>query len=229
LTLVERRVAGAENIDPEQELLRAYGVSNLASTNIAVHGGTVTASGAGIAKDQRVRALGMDVPVDAQGRFVFQQLAPRAVQTGEIAVIEADGAVRSYRRDFELPLHDWFYVGQADLTLGRNSVQGPAALVTGDRNRYGGGSWSEGRLAGYAKGRLNDRWSLTASVDTEERPLDDLLRNLDRKDPTSLFRRFDPEDSWATFGDDSTSVEDAPTQGRLYLRVDDGRSHSMWG
>ncbi|HEY9027948.1 MAG TPA: OmpA family protein, partial [Burkholderiaceae bacterium] len=90
-------------------------------------------------------------------------------------------------------------------------------------------TWTEGRLAFYGKGMLDERWTLTASVDTEERPLNELLRNLDRKDPTSLFRRMDPVDSWGTFGDDSTSVEDAPTQGRMYLRVDDGRSHALWG
>ena len=36
-------------------------------------------------------------------------------------------------------------------------------------------------------------------------------------------------DSWGTFGDDSTSIEDAPTQGRMFLRVDDGRSEALWG
>ncbi|MBB4220431.1 OmpA family protein [Variovorax guangxiensis] len=215
--------------DPARELLRGYGQNNIAIANIPLSAGTVTASGAAIRPGESVRALGFAVPVDENGRFVFQQLVPRRVQTGEIAVTDAQGATRVYRRDFDLPTSDWFFVGQADLTVGSNSVSGPAAIMTNDKNRYGGGGWSEGRIAGYAKGQLNDRWTLTASVDTEERPLKELFRNLDRKDPTSLFRRFDPEDSWSTFGDDSTTVEDAPTQGRFYLRVDDGRSQAMWG
>ena len=215
--------------DAARELLRGYGQNNIAIANIPLSAGTVTASGAAIRPGESVRALGFAVPVDEAGRFVFQQLVPRRVQTGEIAVTDAQGATRVYRRDFDLPTSDWFFVGQADLTVGSNSVSGPAAIMTNDKNRYGGGGWSEGRIAGYAKGQLNDRWTLTASVDTEERPLKELLRNLDRKDPTSLFRRFDPEDSWSTFGDDSTTVEDAPTQGRFYLRVDDGRSQAMWG
>jgi hypothetical protein len=215
--------------DPARELLRGYGNNNIAIANIPLSAGTVTASGAAIRPGESVRALGFAVPVDESGRFVFQQLVPRRVQTGEIAVTDAQGATRAYRRDFDLPSSDWFFVGQADLTVGSNSVSGPAAIMTNDKNRYGGGGWSEGRIAGYAKGQLNDRWTLTASVDTEERPLKELFRNLDRKDPTSLFRRFDPEDSWSTFGDDSTTIEDAPTQGRFYLRVDDGRSQAMWG
>ncbi|MDR6522347.1 outer membrane protein OmpA-like peptidoglycan-associated protein [Variovorax paradoxus] len=230
LTLVKRhKPETGTPPDPARELLRGYGQNNIAIANIPLSAGTVTASGAAIRPGESVRALGFAVPVDESGRFVFQQLVPRRVQTGEIAVTDAQGATRVYRRDFDLPTSDWFFVGQADLTVGSNSVSGPAAIMTNDKNRYGGGGWSEGRIAGYAKGQLNDRWTLTASVDTEERPLKELFRNLDRKDPTSLFRRFDPEDSWSTFGDDSTTVEDAPTQGRFYLRVDDGRSQAMWG
>ncbi len=229
LTVADRHSPGHDAADAEAQLLAAYGESRLATSNIPIRGGTVTASGQAIRPDQTVRALGFAVPVDADGRFVFQQLVPRRVQTGEIAVVDADGSARVYRRDFEIPREDWFFVGQADLTLGRQRVSGPAELVTQDHERQRGGTWSEGRLAFYGKGRLDDRWTLTGSLDTEERPLDELWRNLDRKDAASLFRRLDPADSWATFGDDSTSIEDAPTQGRVYLRVDDGRSHALWG
>lgn len=214
---------------PEQRLRAAEGESRLSIVNIPVHGGTVTVSGENIQPDERVRALGLPVPVDAQGRFVMQQLVPRRVQTGEVVVTPPSGEPRIYRRDFDLPLRDFFFVGQADFTVGRDRTSGPASLVTQERNRYNNDTWSEGRLAFYGKGPLNDRWTMTASVDTEERPIKEMFRNLDRKDPTSLFRRVDPLDSWGTFGDDSTSIDDAPTQGRMYLRVDDGRSQALWG
>ncbi|WP_066343373.1 OmpA family protein, partial [Azohydromonas lata] len=231
LGLAERRRAQDEETPTAlaKRLMEAYGSSRLAVANIAVRGGTVTASGQGIAKDQRVRALGFEVPVDDNGRFALQELVPRQVSSGEIAVIDADGREQVYRRVFELPRQDFFLVGQADLTLGRNHISGPTALVAADKNRYQNDVWSEGRIAFYGKGQLDERWTLTASVDTEERALKDMLRNLDRKDPASLFRRIDPVDSWGTFGDDSTTVEDAPTQGRMYVRVDDGRSHALWG
>ena len=74
----------------------------------------------------------------------------------------------------------------------RHRVSGPAALLTMDPNRQDGGSWSEGRLAFYTKRQLDERWTFTASLDTEERPLNELFRNLDRKDPSTLFRRLDP-------------------------------------
>ncbi|MGC3964665.1 MAG: OmpA family protein [Rhodocyclaceae bacterium] len=230
LTVAARHVPEATPPDADKELLRGYGQSRVAVANIPLAAGTITASGRDIAPGQRVRALGFDVPVDEDGRFVFQQLAPRRVQTAEIAVHNTDGTERVYRRDLRLPNNDWFFVGQADLTVGRNRVSGPAELVTNDDSkRYSGDLWTDGRLAFYTKGLLNDRWTLTGSVDTEERAVQDMFRNFDRKDATSLFRRIDPSDTWATFGDDSTSIEDAPTQGRFYLRVDDGRSHAMWG
>ena len=230
LALADRHVPGGENEPtPDQRLLAAYGDARLAIVNIPISGGTVTASGEGIAPGERVRALGFEVPVDARGKFVMQQLAPRRVQTGEIVVSSGDGSERVYRRDFELPRRDFFFVGQADLTVGRDHTSGPAELVTQDHDRYNNDTWTDGRLAFYGKGPLDDRWTVTASVDTEERPLKELFRNLDRKDPTSLFRRVDPVDSWGTFGDDSTSIEDAPTQGRMFLRVDDGRSEALWG
>ncbi|WKB56152.1 OmpA family protein [Eleftheria terrae] len=228
LTLGDRPTAADVQARADKELMAAYGDSRLAITNIAVRGGTVTASGEAIRADQKVRALGHAVPVDAHGRFVFQQIVPRRVHTGEIAVLDADGSQRVYRRDFEVPQEDWFFVGQADLTVGHHRVRGPAEAVRQDE-RYGSKHWEEGRLAFYAKGQLNERWTLTASVDTEERALDELWKNLDRKDAASLFRRMDPADSWSTFGDDSTTIEDAPTQGRVYLKVDDGRSHALWG
>jgi outer membrane protein OmpA-like peptidoglycan-associated protein len=229
LTLAPRRLPVAGDDDEKKQLAKAYGESNLAVTNIPISAGTVTASGRAIRAGESVRALGFAVPVDDNGRFVFQQLVPRRMQTGEIAINDASGQPRVFRRDFDLPARDWFLVGQADLTVGRDRTSGPAALLTNDKNRYNNDTWTEGRLAFYGKGSISERWQLTASVDTEERELGDLFRNFDRKDPSSLFRRFDPVDSWATFGDDSTSIEDAPTQGRFYLRVDDGRSHAMWG
>lgn len=221
--------AAASEPTAAQRLLAAQGESRLAVVNIPIQGGTVTVSGEGLDAGDRVRALGFDVPVAPTGRFVMQQLTPRRVQTGEIVVTPQGGEPRIYRRDFDLPKRDFFFVGQADLTVGHDRTSGPAALVTQERNRYNNDTWTEGRLAFYGKGPIDDRWTLTTSVDTEERPLGDLFRNLDRKDPTSLFRRLDPMDSWGTFGDDSTSIEDAPTQGRMYLRVDDGRSHVLWG
>lgn len=49
------------------------------------------------------------------------------------------------------------------------------------------------------------------------------------KSPESLLRRIDPDVHHPTFGDDGAVRETAPTSGRLYLELDDGRNHALWG
>ncbi len=102
----------------------------------------------------------------------------------------ADGEAHVLRRDLELPKTDWFFVGQADLTIGRDRTTGPAPLVsqrprTATTTRPG----AKGAWRSTARGNLDERWQLTASVDTEERELGDLFRNLDRKDPSVAVPR----------------------------------------
>ena len=70
---------------------------------------------------------------------------------------------------------------------------------------------------------------VTASVDTGEALVKDLLSNLDRKDPRQLLRRLNRDQYYPTYGDDSTLVEDAPTQGRFYLRVNKDDSQLVIG
>ncbi|MGL4487995.1 MAG: TonB-dependent receptor, partial [Rhizobiaceae bacterium] len=55
------------------------------------------------------------------------------------------------------------------------------------------------------------------------------FKNLDSKDPRQFLRRLDPDDFYAVYGDDSTSIEDAPTRGKFYVRLERGDSHVMWG
>jgi hypothetical protein len=56
-----------------------------------------------------------------------------------------------------------------------------------------------------------------------------MFRNLDAKDPRQLLRRIDPDQFYPVYGDDSTSVNDAPTRGKFYVRLERGDSHVMWG
>ncbi|MEO0063365.1 MAG: hypothetical protein RLZZ08_1925, partial [Pseudomonadota bacterium] len=81
----------------------------------------------------------------------------------------------------------------------------------------------------YAKGTVDDDFRVTASLDTGEVLLKDMLSNLDRKDPVQLLRRSDERYQYPTFGDASTITEDAPSQGRFYLRVQKDDSNLVVG
>jgi hypothetical protein len=118
----------------------------------------VTASGASIRSGESVRALGFAVPVDESGRFVFQQLVPRRVQTGEIAVTDAQGATRAYRRDFELPE--------------RLVLRGPGRPHRGQQQRERPGRDHDQRQEPLRRWRLERRPHRRLRQGPAERPLD---------------------------------------------------------
>ncbi len=229
MAIVKERKPVDDTLPPDRELLAGYGENRLDVKNIAVEGGTLTVSGGGIAKGERVGVFGLETPYDDKGNFVMEQIVPRRFNTAEVVVVGVDGKSRVYRRNLELPTSDWFFVGIADLTVGRNSVTGPAALVTGDAQHYNNDRYTDGRLAFFTKGKVNNEWMFTGAVDTFDQPIRDIFKNFNYKDTRSLFNRLDPRETWPIFGDDSTIVYEAPTQGKVYARLEDGKSHVMWG
>lgn len=227
LTVVSRKVADNMDFGPKSKAL-AYGVADQASKHlIDLHGLMATVTGRADPSRDRVNVSGQVVPVDADGIFVAQQIVPH-VDGAMTVVIERDGReIKRASQSFDAPKSDWLIVGQGDLTFGHSYSSGPARIVSGDT--LTDGSYAIGRAAFYAKGVINEDIRLTASFDTDEVRVKDLFSNLDRKDPRQLLRRLNSEQYYPTYGDDSTLVEDAPTQGRFYLRAQKGPSQLVVG
>jgi outer membrane protein OmpA-like peptidoglycan-associated protein len=215
--------------DLTEALLSGYGGSKLTKQNITVNGGSLTLNGKNTPLNHHVYFLGRELNISQDRRFVVQQILPEGIQRAEVAVIDDSGNGQLIYRDLELKQNDWFYVALADITLGKNSTNGPIQLLTGDNQHFDGDIFVDGRLAFYAKGKMGGGYKVTASVDTREEPLGEIFSNLSAKDPHSLFRRLDDENHYAVYGDDSTLKEDAPTKGKFYLKVEDNQSHMMWG
>ena len=213
----------------EREKQAGYGENNLDLANIPVSGGTVTVNGRNLQPGQGVTALGLAVPVDPQGRFAIRQILPPGPHAVEILLRQPDGSQTFIRRNVTIPANDWFYVALGDLTIGRNKVTGPAGLVTGDTQHYEDKVYLDGRGAFYLKGKVKGEWLLTAAADTTEQPLRDLFSNFSSKDPRYLLRRIDPNLYYPVYGDDSTVVDDAPTQGKFYVRLERDDSQVLWG
>jgi len=214
----------------ERELLAGYGENSLAIRNIRTFGGAVTANGSGIKPGEVVTFLGQPVPVDAKGDFAARQILPAGPHVVEVEVKKADGQSARYSRNLSIAADDWFYLGIADLTLGRNSTSGPAKLVTADAtDHFDNQMYVDGRLAFYLKGKVKGEWLLTASADTREQPLKSLFSNFAEKDPRYLLRSLDPDKYYPVYGDDSTAIDDAPTQGKFFVRLARGDSQVMWG
>ncbi|TXI05591.1 MAG: hypothetical protein E6Q73_01705 [Pseudorhodobacter sp.] len=179
-----------------------------ARRSIPVRGGAVTVLGNAYGASQ-VSVMGEAAVIDPDGAFVLQRILPPGVH--DVAVGVGGTAVN---RRVEIPKTEWFYVGLADLTVGREKTEG---------------SYTLGRLAGYAKGTLANGVTVTGSIDTGDGELKDLLRDLDAKNPRRVIDRAIEDGVYPTFGDDSTAFNDAPTSGKVYLKVERDKTHALWG
>ncbi len=210
-------------------MLVGYGETRLAKQNIPLKGGAVKVFGTDVPDGHSVWLAGRPLPVNDEGKFVAEAILPAGMHTVEVAVLDHAGNGQLFLRDLEFSKSDWFYVGIADLTIAADDTNGPAELVTQDETHYDNDLSVDGRLAFYTKGKFGDGWKLTASADTREGPFEDLFSNFMEKSPDALFRRIDPDYYYPTFGDDSTVIEDAPTQGKFYTRLERNQSYGLWG
>jgi len=230
LEFLDKRRPAQKAESREREELIGYGENHIGLRNIPVNGGTVTVNGYGVAAGETVKVMGQKVPVDTQGKFAIKQILPAGSHRIDIVREKTDGARTEFNRNILIPSADWFYVGIADLTVGLNNTKGPAALVTGNNSgRYNNKVYQDGRLAYYVKGKVNSGWEVTSSADTGEKPLKELFRNFDEKDSRSLLRRLDPSAHYAVYGDDSTLIEDAPTLGKFYVKMEKDDTKALWG
>ncbi|MCB1455853.1 MAG: TonB-dependent receptor [Nitratireductor sp.] len=205
------------------------GEDRTAISNIPLNGGKVTVYGRNVPEGYQVDVLGRSVPVDPQGSFVAATILQSGNHRVDVSVHKpGEGRGLEIEREISIPASDWFYLGIADVTLGKR-FGGDSKLLTPAAPGEYDSVYRKGRLAFYLKGKVKGRYLITAAMDTKEQDLGLLFTNLDAKDPRQLLRRLDPDDYYAVYGDDSTTVEDAPTSGKFYVRIEDGKSRVMWG
>ena len=215
LGLSARSLADGGDLDGPVSQVPEEGTDRTARRRIPVHGGAITVSGTSVAPGATVQVMGETLRADPGGRFVLNRIVP----TGTHSVpVKISGGV-DIVREVDIPRSDWFYVGTADVTLGMNDSD-----VAGTTEHF-----QEGRLAFYVKGRTAKGYTITASADTGEEDLGDLFRKFDERDPRSLLLRIDPDDQYPTYGDDSNLIEDAPTSGKFYLKVERDNNFFLWG
>jgi hypothetical protein len=208
-------------VDPELNgpiISAGEGEDRTARRGIPVTGGIVTVSGTGLPPGATAVVMGRSVPVDASGKFVTDLILPAGEQNVTVALDAPNAQGVNLTREIVIPRNDWFATGLADLTVGRRGT----SLGDGD-------SFSRGRLAFYARGVVNGTTRITAAADTGEDELDALFDDILTKDPRAVLDRVDRDKLYPTYGDDSTIVEDAPTSGKIFIRVEQGDSSLMWG
>jgi hypothetical protein len=213
----------------EPAVAPGYGEDRTAFRNIPVYGGAVTVYGKNVPQGHNVHVLGDSIPIDADGAFVVQRILPPGDHQVDVEVLDGTGGAAqglTFNRDINIPSSEWFYVGLADLTVGRSFASKHIEDVKpGEFDKV----YSKGRLAFYVKGKIKGRYLLTAAADTGEDKVQNLFKGLDSKDPRHFLNRIDPEEYYPIYGDDSIAVEDAPTRGKFYVRLERGDTSVMWG
>ncbi len=226
LTLARTNSAIEQHEPKDAAIAPGYGEDRTALRNIPVYGGAVMVFGSNVINQDVVTIMGETLPVDASGKFVVQRILPPGDHNISVKVKDKKAKGIEFIRAINIPSSEWFYVGLADLTIGKrfgsNAVQ---AVSPGEFDNV----YTKGRLAFYVKGKIKGRTLLTAAADTGEEDFNHLLTGLDGKNPRQFLSRIDPNKYYPVYGDDSTKIEDAPTRGKFYVRLERGDSHVMWG
>ncbi|MBG1233474.1 autotransporter outer membrane beta-barrel domain-containing protein [Aestuariivirga litoralis] len=209
----------------DEAVAPGYGEDRAAIRNIQVFGGAVTVYGKNIPKGHDVRVMGEPVPVDGSDGFVTQRLLPPGQHSVAISVLQ-DGKGLNFTRDIVVPANEWFSVGLADLTIGHNFGNGIVEHTGVDEYP---GTWTRGHAAFYLKGKIKGKYILTAAADTGEDTLQNMFSGMAGKDPRAMLKRISPNDYYPVYGDDSTAIDDAPTSGKVYVRLEQGPSSVTWG
>lgn len=190
------------------------GVDNTAVRRIRVDGGAVTVSASNVVANGTLYTLGEEVRADGQGRLVIE----RILRPGDYAIDVAVTGTRQntkLTRDLNVPGSEWFYAGSGELTY--SGIGSDAGAET------------SGRLSFYVDGKTAGGTEVTASLDTGNGDLETIFNRLDERDPQSLSDRLELKDAYPTFGDDSTLVDNTPTSGRVYLRVQQNENFVVFG
>jgi len=195
------------------------GTQFTAIRNIPINSGaTVTVSATDVAQGAVLETLGERVRPDARGRLVIDRILPPGDHIVDVNVT-GGGQNVGLTRPIQVPGSEWFYVFVADLTYG---------YLNDGRT---GESYSEttGRIQFYVEGETQNGTIVTSSLDTGEQDIEELFDDLDERNPDDILTRIDPNSGYLTYGDDSTIVDNTPTSGRIYLRVERDNNFAVWG
>ncbi|MDQ8036921.1 MAG: OmpA family protein [Pedobacter sp.] len=111
---------------------------------------------------------------------------------------------------------DWVMVGFAEGTAGYNTLKDNAQALAAQG--VDDGSYTDGKVSFYAKGRVLGKWLLTMAYDSSK-----------TRDNQSLLSTIDPGKYYTLYGDGSQQRYDAASQGKLYLKLERGQFYALFG
>ncbi|MBE2210952.1 MAG: hypothetical protein IAE66_05035 [Xanthomonadaceae bacterium] len=208
------------------QLDAVFGQGYLRVQNIPLRGSRVRLHGVNL-PGMSLAINGRQHPVDLEHKMVAEYLLPIGVHRFDIVMPAGSGEIRD-TLSVDVTGRYAFFAAIADLTASKNRVSGSIEPIAGEE-RFDGDLYLEGRLAFYAKGKINGKYLFTAQADTQEREIGKLFSGFLDTYPKDIFRRLDPDLYYPVYGDDSNTYRDVDTQGRFYLRVDWDKNQALWG
>ncbi|MEO1573711.1 MAG: OmpA family protein [Pseudomonadota bacterium] len=203
--------------------------NELEKQNIPMYGSRVRLHGQDVDGNFALQVNDRMVPIDTEGKFAVDYMLPVGEHNLDVEFLDQSCVVRD-QADVPVKVDGkhMFIVALADFTASDSSIGGSLEPLSVD-DRYDEDFLLEGRMAFYLKGKVKGKYLVTAQLDTREEELSDILDNLDNKDPQQIFRRLDPDRYYPVYGDDSTTIADTDSIGRMYVRADWDSSHAVWG
>ncbi|MFP5339204.1 MAG: flagellar motor protein MotB, partial [Gammaproteobacteria bacterium] len=114
---------------------------------------------------------------------------------------------------------DWVVVGFAEGTLGYDTLKGNLQAL--EERGLEDSVTTDGQTRLYAKGRVRGDWLLTLAYDSD--------KPRDRQRLENSFPVIDPDEFYTLYGDGAEPRADAPSQGKLYLRLERRRFYALFG
>ena len=207
---------------------KEYGEASLRSHNIKIATGVIRFTGSNLSGVDKVE-IG-DNSYDVDKEMFSEEEYYRSGEYNKIIKVKYDtGETEEYKIDFEIEKRHYTHTGIADFYIGRNYVGGNRELLSVDED-YDNEIYDKGRLSYFGIGKLSDRMSVVAQVDTRSNKVSDMFKDFTDEDRDSIFERVDDDYRfYPTYGDDSYIRHEVNTQGKMYLNVTYDKSNYTWG
>lgn len=174
----------------------------------------------------RIQVNGKGVSQEPDGRFTASLPLAKGMNRLRVTVIDPQGHTGSIEREYEYTDTNIFFLAFADSTI--SQIRGKGYLQGAGMERQSEFR-QEGRIAYYLKGVIAGKYLVTSAFDTGTQKLGSIFNNLDKAENDRLLTNLDPDKMYPVYGDSSTIVYDAQSQGKFYLAVDSEELHLLLG
>lgn len=176
--------------------------------------------------DNQVSVNDSKTTVDQDGRFTHALTLPQGHSDIRVVVVNPAGRRGMITRHIEVTDTRLFLLALADGQIGQLRTRGnlTAAGQAAERDTY-----SDGRVAYYLKGVIAGKYLITSAYDSDKQQPDGLFKDLGETGRKRLLTNLDPDKYYPVYGDASTVIQDASSDGKFYLALDSDELHLLVG